>query len=263
MAISVQAHRRAVALLPWLAIVFFGIGTSPCQAEAPSVPDVQYPRIAAHTSNADALVPKDWRVERRLQGDLDRDGRPDLVLVLKMTDPANVLQVDDLTPEPLDTNPRLLVAALADPAGGYRTIAQDHALIPRRESNYQDDALDEDGVAGGGGVSIDKAGALIVTLTQFASMGSWQMGDTSFSFRYQDGCLRLIGYDRSIVQRNTGDTYGLSINYLTGRAWRSHGSIEHDGEPPKHWLRLPKRPPQCLEQVGNGMEFDPGVEAAP
>ncbi|WP_274316614.1 hypothetical protein ABFU78_15625 [Xanthomonas campestris pv. campestris] len=229
-------------------------------ASARTIAQVRYPQIAAHAAAVEGLVPTGWRVEQRLQGDLDRDGRNDVVLVLKMTDAANVLQVDERTPEPLDTNPRMLIAALMDPAGGYRTVTQDHALIPRGVSTDQDESLDESGTTGGGGVGINTAGTVTVTLSQFASMGSWQMGETSFNFRYQDGCLRLIGYERSTVQRNTGETNALSINYLTGRAWRTQGSIEHDGEPPKHWLRLPKQPLQCLEQVGNGLMFDPKID---
>lgn len=229
-------------------------------ASARTIPQVRYPQIAAHAAAVEGLVPTGWRVEQRLQGDLDRDGRNDVVLVLKMTDAANVLQVDERTPETLDTNPRMLIAALMDPAGGYRTVAQDHALIPRRVSTDQDDSLDESGTTGGGGVGINTAGTVTVTLSQFASMGSWQMGETSFNFRYQDGCLRLIGYERSTVQRNTGETNALSINYLTGRAWRTQGSIEHDGEPPKHWLRLPRQSLQCLEQVGDGLIFDPKID---
>lgn len=229
-------------------------------ASARTIAQVRYPQIAAHAAAVEGLVPTGWRVEQRLQGDLDRDGRNDVVLVLKMTDAANVLQVDERTPETLDTNPRMLIAALMDPAGGYRTVTQDHALILRRVSTDQDDSLDESSTTGGGGVGINTAGTVTVTLSQFASMGSWQMGETSFNFRYQDGCLRLIGYERSTVQRNTGETNALSINYLTGRAWRTQGSIEHDGEPPKHWLRLPRQPLQCLEQVGDGLMFDPKID---
>ncbi|MCC5053773.1 hypothetical protein [Xanthomonas campestris] len=229
-------------------------------ASARTIAQVRYPQIAAHAAAVEGLVPTGWRVEQRLQGDLDRDGRNDVVLVLKMTDAANVLQVDERTPEPLDTNPRMLIAALMDPAGGYRTVTQDHALIPRGVSTDQDESLDESGTTGGGGVGINTAGTVTVTLSQFASMGSWQMGETSFNFRYQDGCLRLIGYERSTVQRNTGETNALSINYLTGRAWRTQGSVDHDGEPPKRWLRLPKQPLQCLEQVGDGLMFNPKIE---
>ena len=229
-------------------------------ASARTIAQVRYPQIAAHAAAVEGLVPTGWRVEQRLQGDLDRDGRNDVVLVLKMTDAANVLQVDERTPEPLDTNPRMLIAALMDPAGGYRTETQDHALIPRGVSTDQDESLDESGTTGGGGVGINTAGTVTVTLSQFASMGSWQMGETSFNFRYQDGCLRLIGYERSTVQRNTGETNALSINYLTGRAWRTQGSVDHDGEPPKRWLRLPKQPLQCLEQVGDGLMFNPKIE---
>jgi len=49
------------------------------------------------------------------------------------------------------------------------------------------------------------------------SAGGWDMGYSVFTFRWQQGAMRLIGFDSSNTQRNSGATQTLSINYLTRR----------------------------------------------
>src|SRR5690606_5843932 len=101
-------------------------------------PPVAWPDVPAHATTADGFAPPGWRVERAVEGHLDEDGRSDLLLVLKMDDPANVLAHDGPGPSRFDTNPRMLVVALAD-ADGYRRLVADHALIPRPHSPAHDD----------------------------------------------------------------------------------------------------------------------------
>lgn len=230
--------------------------STPALADMPDIPEVDYPQIVAQAATVEGFVPAGWRVEQRLDGDLDRDGRGDVVLLLRMDDPANVLVDEDRPDQPLDTNPRMLVAALSVADGSWRRVVQDHALIPRDRSPYQDDYLGETG-----GVTLAKNGILSVTLHNFSSWGSWEAGTATLTFRHQDGCMRLIGYDRYSLQRNTGEIRQSSVNLLTARGWISTSSISDDGDPPKQWRRLPKRPPTCLEQVGDGFLFDAGLNA--
>lgn len=68
---------------------------------------------------------------RQSQGDLNGDGVSDLLLVLRMNDPKNVVKNDGLGPDELDTNPRMLVVAFADNSKKYRLVVADHTLIPR------------------------------------------------------------------------------------------------------------------------------------
>lgn len=141
-----------------------------------TVPSVVFPAIPAQARAQADLVPKGWTVEMESRGDLNGDGVPDLMLVLHMTDPRNV-----------------------------------------------------------------------ITTSQ-----------TRFTFRYQDGCFKLIGYDSTEMRRNSGETSAVSINYLTKKAKISKGNIENDREDVS-WkaVRIPSLP--CLEAVGNGLEFDPGI----
>jgi hypothetical protein len=114
-----------------------------------------------------------------------------------------------------------------------------------------DDPLSE------GGVAIE-GGALRVTLGFFASAGSWTTSTTTYTFRHQNGRFELIGFDRDETQRNTGETSGTSINYSTGQARLTSGNIESDEETVRS-ATLPSREPITIDQIGDGIEFEPAT----
>ncbi|MFC4729209.1 hypothetical protein [Coralloluteibacterium thermophilus] len=193
-------------------------------------------------------------MEARHAGDFDRDGRPDVLLLLRMDDPRNVVANAGFGPPRFDTNPRMLVAALAEAGGGHRRILADHTLVPRPTSPATADVLDEMG-----GVGIRENGTLFVDLHRFASAGGWEMGNTGFTFRYQDGCFRLIGYDARSVDRASGAMREISFNYLSRRAWTSVANIAEDDAPDRRWRSLPRAPLRCLEEVSDGLVFRPEI----
>jgi hypothetical protein len=208
--------------------------------------------LPAGAADAEGLVPAGWRIERRAEGDLNGDGAADLAIVLRMRDPANILSHDGLGNNPFDTNPRILAVAFAT-AGrpGYRLAVQNHVLIPRRDYPTQEDPFfaedAEFAIAGG---------ALRLSLYRFMNAGGWDMGPTSFTFRWQDDALRLIGYDFVNVQRNSGRMASLSVNYLTRRVRTATGNVGTDAERVR-WTRLRPAPLPTIDQIGDGLEFDP------
>ncbi|MDH3743219.1 MAG: hypothetical protein OER56_16635, partial [Hyphomicrobiales bacterium] len=121
-----------------------------------------------------------------------------------------------------------------------------------RTSPNQDDFLGE-----AGGLSI-KNGVLNVQINLFMSAGGWDAGSRTFRFRHQGGQFKLIGFDSSNVHRGSGETTDVSVNYLNRKAKVATGSIENDIVKTK-WSRLPKQPLLTIQQVGNGLEFEPGL----
>lgn len=220
-------------------------------AEGGDAPPVRYPTLEDRATPEKGFVPTGWRLEYSKRGDLDADGRDDLLMVLRMQDPKNVLRNEGLGQDNFDTNPRILAVAFAADEGD-RLAFQNHTLIPRPDSPVMDDYL-EDADA----LKIAR-GTFQVTLHSFASAGSWGMGNTAFTFRYQAGCFRLIGYDDDNTQRNTGETTNTSVNFVTGKAIVTTGSIENDKTKVKTHA-LDKKPLLCIDEVGDGFEFDPGV----
>lgn len=220
-------------------------------AQELAVPPVSYPSLPRRAASAEGFVPEGWRLETKALGDLDRDGTPDLALVLRQHDPKNVVANESgLGENPLDTNPRILaVAVRSNLAGDYELKVANHALIPRRVDPVLDDPLAETG-----GISI-RRGVLRVALHQFASVGSWGMGTTTYSFQWRSGRFQAIGFDLVTVARNSGATEDVSINFLTGQVKHTTGSIGNSR--PKVVRTRLGRPAPDLAAIGDGLSFDP------
>jgi len=244
---------------PWGLSLFLGallIGSAPAaaQEEVPdedaegNAPPVTYTNLAATGQVEKDFVPKGWKLEVSRKGDLDKDGREDLALVLRMDSDALVLGRTGPDSPGYNANPRILAVALAQPSGGYRTVLQDHALIPRVQEERFDDPFSAEGL------SVEQ-GTLKVKVSLFLRMGGWGASHSTFTFRHQQGCFKLIGFDSSSMQRNTGQTEEASFNYLSGEAWKVRGSIESDTPGKKVRRKLGKKPLRCLQDVGNGWEF--------
>jgi hypothetical protein len=240
----VIARLRLTALLAALA-------TAPAMAQELAIPEVAYPSIASVAETPEGFAPKGWPIEFKSAGDLNADGADDLVLVLRDADPRNILDNAGFGPDRFNTNPRVLVVALHRPQGGYERVLADHTLITRSTEPNLDDPLED------GSSVVVRRGALRVTLHLFANAGGWTMGNMTYSFRFQQGRFVLIGYDSSMVQRNTGQTEDVSINYLTRKRKDVSGSIRNDHQKVR-LTTLPPGQPQSLEQVGDGMAFKPG-----
>ena len=220
---------------------------APARAQELVVPEVATPTLPLHARAIADFVPAGWKIETRLDGRIDTDARPDAVLLLRDADPRNVLHNEGLGASELDTNPRLLVVLAADPAGGFRRLAQSSALIRRNDTPTLEDVMEE------GGLSLTDR-KLTVSVGFFANAGSWTMSTTRYTFRWQDGCMRLIGYDEQATQRNSGDITNTSVNLLTGSRTLKTGNIANDHDRVRHQRGKPVAP-VCLEAVSD--EFSP------
>lgn len=243
-------------LLPLCAALLAGLSAalsaSAGRADEMVIPDVTYPRLPVQAAGADGFVPPGWTLEAQAKGDLNGDGVPDLAFVLHDADPKNVVaNAGGLGADPLDTNPRILGVAFGiKGAGAYDLVLQKHALIPRRTEPSVEDPFDADSSLG------IARGALHVTLEFFADAGTWMTSNTTETFRWQKGGFALIGYDRTETHRGSGEMHGVSINYPAGRAKRTHGATDSD-KVDTSWETLSARPLLSLDQIGDGMAFDP------
>ena len=229
-----------------------GILFSTCaSAQELVIPEVTYPSLPKHGASAQAFIPQGWKLETQQIGDLDKDGQDDLLLLLRMDNPQNIIKHDGLGQNPFDTNPRILAVALSGGAGKpYALVLENHTLIARPMDPVLEDVLAEFG-----GIAIER-GALKVALHLFSSAGSWATGLTTYRFRHGRSGFELIGFDRSTTGRGDGSQEEISINYLTGKIKIATGSIEDDQLKVK-WRKLKKKPLLTIDDIGNGLEFEP------
>jgi hypothetical protein len=217
-------------------------------AAAFDLPKTSYPTLVKRAPAPEGFVPPGWALESSATGDLNADGRPDKALVLRQTDPKNIIENKGLGVDKLNTNPRVLVLLFADAAGaGYTLAAEERALIPRHESPTADDPLEK--------VFISK-GNLYVQVKFWASAGSWSMSNAAFTLRYQDSCFRMIGYDSQYRHRGNGQNETRSVNYFTGKMSRITVGGENDAQKTL-WSTLKSSRKICLGDIGDGLAFDP------
>lgn len=215
------------------------------------IPSASYPALVKHARSVEGFVPNEWRIEIQKPGDLNGDGRDDVALVLRAMDDRNIIDMRGQGgPENFDTNPRILMVAFANAAGGYDLALENHTLIARTTEPSGQDPLDPNGVQEGR-VEI-KNGTLQVTLGHFGG----DMGHTTYTFRFQGGRFALIGYDSVNVERSQGIMRSVSINYTTRRMERSIGKISDDVSKVTR-TKLPAKPLLTMQHVGDGLDFQP------
>jgi hypothetical protein len=214
------------------------------------IPAVFYPGLIKQASSAQGFVPHGWVIEAQASGDLNGDGIGDLALTMRQNDPKNLIEVAFLQ-EPFNTNPRILAVAFRNGvAGDYMLKIENHKLIPRRDNPSQDDPFEE------GSLRIER-GSLKVNLRVFMTAGGWEMSTITYTFRHRNDRFELIGYDRDVIHRASGETKDVSANYLTGKATVAKGHISNDKTKVAR-KTLPPHPLLTIDQVGDGLEFDPG-----
>lgn len=221
--------------------------TQPYAGEPPAL-RAAAPAIPATAFSAEGFAPPGWEVVSSAEGDLDFDGHSDLAVILKGTDPGCIVDTGNAG-EPLDTNPRVLLVAFARPEHFVLQVTN-AAIIPRKDDPYMDDPLTPDAFT-------IKNGVLRLGLTYWRSMGGWTTYSTTLSFRWDEHAFPLIGYDRQTVNRASGETETVSVNYPARRAFTAKGSIEDDKPGPKRWQRILPHKPETLASIGDGLDFEP------
>ncbi len=215
-------------------------------AQELAIPEVVYPKLLAQAGSGSDFVPKGWKLEHEVTGDLNQDGLLDLFLVLKDDDPKNIVSDPGFSENPVNTNPRILAVAFREKASmTYRLIFENHVFVPRITEPVFDDYLDE------GGVTIER-GSINISLFSFGS----DIRRPAYQFRYQNDRFELIGYSDTVVRRSTGELTTTSVNFVTREVETTIGTIENDTVQTKT-SKLKPGPAITMDSIGESFRFDP------
>ncbi len=192
-----------------LVLLIAGSATAQNDDMAPAT----YPVLPNHVRAIAELVPSGWRAVTVKGGDLNGDTRPDVAILMRMTDPANIKKVTSSSYyEQDDTNPYMLAIGLAGP-DGYKLAATNHDLFPRETAPMHGDTPPDAGT-----VTIAR-GILSLSFDHLR-------GFDRFRFRWNGKAFALIGWDCGGVAG--GSIFGVSANYLTRKARIERGEVGKD-----------------------------------
>jgi len=148
--------------------------------------------------NPSDFVPKGYIVFEKINGDLNKDGIEDCVLLIKGTDKSKI--VTDEFKGKLDRNRRGIIVLL-NKKEHYEPVVKNYDCF----SSENEDG----GVYYPPELSIEIGKGNLYIQYRHGRYGYWH-----YTFRHQNAGFELIGYDLS-VNRGPVTQYAISINFLT------------------------------------------------
>ena len=188
-------------------------------------------------TSAEDIVPAGW-LHEETQGDLNKDGIQDLVVLATPDDEENLLRRDD--GYVYNFNQPILAIYFGTSQGQLQLWKQYDNVIPADESeNCSHDIV----------LGITSRGTLRIAIGLFCSAGSYGTSTDTYTYRYQNGDFYLIGMDSEELQRNTGKCIIISENYLTWkRQVTTSNAFDENVPTTEKWSKLTKKP---LEKLGD------------
>ena len=149
-----------------------------------------------------------------IKGDLNKDGLEDIVLIIKGTDKSKI--IEDENRGKLDRNRRGIIVLLNK--GNYYQLAAENYDCFSSEN-------EDGGVYFAAELNVEiKKGNLHI------NYGHGRYGNWSYTFRYQNGNMELIGYDL-YSSRGPVPQYEVSINFMTRKKLtRDNLNKDDDGD---------------------------------
>ena len=189
------------------------LGLTPLASSAQSF---VFPKFEKTVQSVGDLVPPRWHIKDSVSGDLNKDGRPDMAMVLEYADTVREIRPDSM--ESTD-HPRILVVLFRDSStGGYRPICQNNMFIVRETE---------------GGMGGDPYGDLNIRNNILTVSIEFLRETAKYKFRWQKGDLYLIGASDYGAEAATGDMDGWEFNFSTNKAkhtWSKGGSSKEHVE---------------------------------
>ena len=175
-----------------------------------------------------------------VEGDLNKDGFKDVVIIATPRNPENMQTRDD--GYVYNFNKPVMAVYFGSESGTYSLFKQYFNTIPGQEDEYQSVDIE---------LSINDKGVMRISPSYFNSMGSADSDESVYVFRFQDGDFYLIGKDTKSFSRYSGESTEVSENYLTHKRQTIISNVFDESVKPKEtWTKIPADP---LEKLGAKM----------
>ena len=187
-------------------------------------------------TSVEDIVPAGW-LHQESQGDLNKDGIADLVVIATPDYEENLKRRDD--GYVYNFNQPILAIYFGNAQGEFSQWRQYDNVIPADDNEYcsHDIAL-----------TVTERGTLRIAVGVWCSAGSYGTSTDTYIYRYQKGDFYLIGKDTEEMMRNTGEINIVSENYLTWKRQVTTSNAFDDKAPTtEKWSRMPKK---ALEKLG-------------
>lgn len=197
--------------------------------------------------NINGFVPKDWKTVLSAKGDLNNDKLEDVAIIIEKTDKANIVKNENLGSEYLNLNPRILLVLFKQKNGSYILAGKNDKGFIKSEGNKESPALMDTLDS----ISI-KNDILKIKFNYFLSAGSWSVTQNTYTFRFQNQKLELIGFDNNSFMRNSGDQEKLSINFSTNKVKITTGGNMFDekaNKPKEEWKTVNIKKKYVLDEM--------------
>jgi hypothetical protein len=154
-----------------------------------------FPAFKKHINVESELEGAGWEMLDDVNGDLNKDGRADMVAVLEYKDSVREKRGDSIRFH----RPRVLLVLFQDTTGSFTVVCQNNTIIARQGEDWMDPEKDPNG-----GCTIED-GILWVNFNETRL-------DESYKFRYQKGDFYLIGATSSRWWSNANEEYDVNLS---------------------------------------------------
>ncbi|MBR2201832.1 MAG: hypothetical protein IJ894_14050 [Bacteroidales bacterium] len=193
----------------------------------------------ASGESVEAVVPADCD-SIVVEGDLNKDGFKDVVIIATPRNPENMKTRDD--GYVYNFNKPVMAVYFGSESGMYTLFKQYLNTIPGAEDEYQSVDIE---------LSINEKGVMRISPSYFNSMGSSDSDASVYVFRFQNGDFYLIGKDTKSFSRYSGESTEVSENYLTHKRQTIISNVFDESVKTKEtWTKIPADP---LEKLGAKM----------
>jgi hypothetical protein len=165
-----------------------------------------YPELKQAGKTINDFVPAGWVILDKASGDMNGDKLSDVALVLQHRDSITFTTIDNGDTVTVTTQPRILALLFKNPKNdGYHLVQQSNTFIlphdnPTMEDPYQSITI--------------KEGVLNIRFQLFANIGSWEITNGEYKFRYRNKQFELIGAETYSMNRANGKYESYSYNFL-------------------------------------------------